>query len=159
MNSYELLTCSHCLSKAFSQHYSMTTATWLVWAHAIIFLSMNSSSKIPSFSLCTIHHRSKSGLRSIPNSLCCEEHFHWWVIWLTKKDLMYSVLHPWWLCFRHRINCPSSVAEEHLVTIDILREQKGSNGILSEFFFWSVFVYSPCCAFVVERTIMVVHVY
>jgi hypothetical protein len=48
---YKLLMCSFCLSKAFSQYYSMITATW-----------------------------SDKGLRVIANALCCEEHFQWHVI-------------------------------------------------------------------------------
>lgn len=28
VNVYDLYTCSHCLGKAFSQHYSMINATW-----------------------------------------------------------------------------------------------------------------------------------
>lgn len=74
---YELLTCSQCLSKVFSQHYSMITATW-----------------------------SRSGLRAIPNAMCCEDHFQW-----------------------HRMNC-SNPAEECLVSSKKLKQN-----CLSEFFF------------------------
>ncbi|XP_048578795.1 uncharacterized protein LOC116612557 [Nematostella vectensis] len=79
----KLMMCASCLGKQFDGHYSMINATW-----------------------------SRSGLKGLPSTIACDQHFHW-----------------------HRMNCANS-SDELLVTPEKLElsEQQG-DGLLSEFYF------------------------
>ena len=68
---------SSSLAHTVRARHSHSTIPWQQQLGWIEFCFSIVSRKIPSFCLCTIDRRSKAGLRSIPSSLCCEEHFHW----------------------------------------------------------------------------------
>ncbi|EDV22489.1 uncharacterized protein TRIADDRAFT_59127 [Trichoplax adhaerens] len=80
---YKLRKCSICLDKFSSRHYSMINALW-----------------------------SQTGIRNMPNAVCCEDHFEW-----------------------HRMNC-GTISEEMFADQKLLEKKKSSgNGFVSEFFF------------------------
>lgn len=83
-NIYKLRKCSICLDKFFSRHYNMINALW-----------------------------SRTGLRNIPNAVCCDDHFQW-----------------------HRMNC-GTVGEETFLDREFFSNIKISNrdNFVSEFFF------------------------
>lgn len=83
MDATQLLMCSSCLDRMFTSHYSMINATW-----------------------------SRTGLKALPNTLACEQHFHW-----------------------HRMNCANPTGEV-LVTREKLENSRArGDGLLSEFYF------------------------
>lgn len=82
MDATQLLMCSSCLDRVFTSHYSMINATW-----------------------------SRTGLKALPNTLACEQHFHW-----------------------HRMNCANPTGEV-LVTREKLENNRArGDGLLSEFY-------------------------